>query len=325
VAPSLPDFADLPVREGLPPGSSWGVWGDDDRLGCLNLLGEERTRAGLSAVVDARVFSLNLELDLPDPPLFGRPAFRHDVSWLAGGAGHDDSLSDWNTQSSSQWDGFRHIRHPLYGFYGGVYDERHGVDVWAARGIVGRAVLCDVGRWREAEGRPIDYAEADPIEPDDVRGALAAGGTQVETGDILLLRTGWLRWYRSLDAAGRTALRTGHRAPGLRPGTATAAMLWDLHIAALAADNPAVEVWPPGATLAPDKRDAVRADPERCHEAFVHFSLLALLGLPLGELFDLDALADAVAADGRSACLLTSAPLRLRHGVASPANALAIR
>jgi hypothetical protein len=69
----------------------------------------------------------------------------------------------------------------------------------------------------------------------------------------------------------------------------------------------------------------VRADPERCHEAFVHFSLLALLGLPLGELFDLDALADAVAADGRSACLLTSAPLRLRHGVASPANALAIR
>jgi kynurenine formamidase len=199
------------------------------------------------------------------------------------------------------------------------------VDVWAARGIVGRAVLCDVGRWREAEGRPIDYAEADPIEPDDVRGALAAGGTQVETGDILLLRTGWLRWYRSLDAAGRTALRTGHRAPGLRPGTATAAMLWDLHIAALAADNPAVEVWPPGATLAPDKRDAVRADPERCHEAFVHFSLLALLGLPLGELFDLDALADAVAADGRSACLLTSAPLRLRHGVASPANALAIR
>ena len=124
MAPSLPDFADLPVREGLPPGSSWGVWGDDDRLGCLNLLGEERTRAGLSAVVDARVFSLNLELDLPDPPLFGRPAFRHDVSWLAGGAGHDDSLSDWNTQSSSQWDGFRHIRHPLYGFYGGVDDER---------------------------------------------------------------------------------------------------------------------------------------------------------------------------------------------------------
>ena len=35
------------------------------------------------------------------------------------------------------------------------------------------------------------------------------------------------------------------KAPGLRPGTATARCLWDLHIAAVAADNPALELWPP--------------------------------------------------------------------------------
>jgi hypothetical protein len=27
---ALPAYADLPVRDGLPPGSSWGVWGDHD-------------------------------------------------------------------------------------------------------------------------------------------------------------------------------------------------------------------------------------------------------------------------------------------------------
>ena len=30
----LPSYADLPIRPGLPAGSSWGVWGDDDRFGC---------------------------------------------------------------------------------------------------------------------------------------------------------------------------------------------------------------------------------------------------------------------------------------------------
>jgi hypothetical protein len=57
----------------------------------------------------------------------------------------------------------------------------------------------------------------------------------------------------------------------------------------------------------------------------VHFSLLALLGLPIGELWDLDGLAAACAADGRYECLITSAPLNLAEGVASPPNALALR
>ena len=60
-------------------------------------------------------------------------------------------------------------------------------------------------------------------------------------------------------------------------------------------------------------------------QRFMHFQLLPRLGMPIGELFDLDALADACAADGRYDFMFTSAPLRLRNGVASPPNALAIR
>ncbi len=60
-------------------------------------------------------------------------------------------------------------------------------------------------------------------------------------------------------------------------------------------------------------------------EIFVHTSLLPLLGLPIGELWDLDALAADCAADGRATFLLTSAPVRLPRGVASPPNALAIK
>ena len=323
----LPSYDDLPIRAGLPPGSSWGVWGDGDVLGCLNLLTPDRVRAGVDAVRDGVTFALNLELELPDPPLFGRSAFVHDVAWLRNQAGHDDSLSQFNTQSSSQWDGFRHIRHPLHGFYGGVADEDHGVHHWARRGIAGRAVVCDVARYLAAQGRPIDCSTTDVIEPDDVVGALAAQGVDVETGDILLVHTGWVSWYRSLDADGRRAMAADRsfRAPGLAPGTATARMLWDLHVAAVAADNPAVEVWPPGSNLGAEQAAAMREDPTRAHEHFVHFSLLPLLGLPLGELWDLGALADACAVDARWTCLLTSAPLNLSAGVASPPNAIALR
>jgi len=320
----LPSYDELPIRPGLPPGSSWGVWGDHDVFGCLNLLTPDAVQAGLGAVRDGTVFPLGLELELPGPPLFGRSAHRHDVAGI-GEMAHDESLSDWNTQASSQWDGFRHVGHPLYGFYGGVPDEDHGVHHWARRGIVGRAVVCDLARHRAAVGHPIDCATSDAITPDDVEGALAAQGVQVHAGDILLLHTGWVDWYRSLDGPGREGLADSLRCPGLVPGTPTARLLWDLHIAAVAADNPAVELWPPAANLTREERREARADPDRAHEVFLHYSLLPLLGLPLGELWDLGPLAGACAGDGRWTCLLTSAPLNLRAGVASPPNAIAMR
>jgi kynurenine formamidase len=321
----LPSYDELPAVPGRPAGSSWGLWGDDDVLGCLNLLTPERVRRAAGLVRKGAVFALNLEAELPDPPLFGRPAFRHDVSWLPNEVGHDDELSGWNTQSSSQWDGFRHIRHQVHGFYNGVADEAHGVHHWARRGIVGRGVLVDVGRFRAKHGRPLAMDQPDPIEPADLEQALDEQGVTVEPGDILLVRTGWVGWYRSLDAEGRRRTAENLAAPGLRPGKATAAALWDLHVAAVAADNPALELWPPGALATEDVLAAMASDPEAAVEVFVHFSLLPLLGLPIGEMWDLEALAEDCAADGVYEFLLASAPLNLHAGVASPPNALAVK
>lgn len=316
---SLPSYDELPVHPDAPPGSAWGVWAPpgQDVLGSLNQLTPERVVRAAQLVRTGRVFALNLSMDLPGPPLFGRAAFRHEVTGAAWS--HDDLLHDWNTQSSSQWDGFRHVHSPVHGPYGGVRDEDHGVHHWVDR-FVGRGVLCDVGRWREAQGRALDCAASDPITPDDVLGCLRDQGVEMEGGDVLLLRTGWLAWYRSLDADGRAALAQpgALRAPGLTRGEPTARLLWDLHVAAVGADNPALEVWPIE-RLAPD------ADPAGWPDAFVHTALLPLLGIPIGELFDLDALAEDCAATGTYDCFFASAPLNLPNGVASPPNALAIR
>ncbi len=198
----LPRYAELPVRPDAPPRSSWGLWGDDDVLGTLNLLTPERALRATASIRTGRWFALSLDLALPDPPLFGRPPLRHEVT---GGASeiHDDVLHDFNTQSSAQWDGFRHFPHREHGLYNGLADTAHGIDHWAARGIVGRAVLLDLDRWRASIGRPLRQGTGDPVLPDELDACIAAQGSPLEVGDILLLRTGWLTWYRTLDATGR--------------------------------------------------------------------------------------------------------------------------
>jgi kynurenine formamidase len=322
---SLPRYRDLPAVEGAPEGSSWGLWGDDDRLGCLNLLTPERALAASALVERGAVFALDADLATPDPPLFGRAAFRHEVTGPDDGSHHDDVLHGWNTQGSSQWDGFRHIRHPVHGWYGGAPEGFHGIDAWAERGLVGRAILADVARWRQDQGRPIAMDDPDPITADDLLAALDAQGTVPEVGDVLLIRTGWLGWYQQLEPARREALGAGHRNPGVHPGERTAEVLWDLHVAAVGADNPSLEVWPPGSVHSPSELEVIRSDPARHPELYLHERLLPLLGLPIGELLVLDHLADDCAAEGRWEGFFTSAPLNLRHGVASPPNALVIR
>ena len=84
--------------------------------------------------------------------------------------------------------------------------------------------------------------------------------------------------------------------------------LWDEHFAAVAGDTIAFEAYP--------------AHPEH---GFMHETLLALWGMPIGELFDLEALAEDCAADGIYAGFFTSAPLNTLGGVASPPNALVIK
>jgi hypothetical protein len=321
----VPDYDALPLRDGAR--CSWGVWGDGDVLGCLNLLTPERTAAAAELVERGDVFPLGLPMSLPDPPLFGRARLRHEVRGKPRSRSQDDLVQDWNTQSSTQWDGFRHVRREAHGHYGGVPDAEHGVHHWARRGIAGRAVLADVARWRESVGRPIRHGTPDPIEPEDVVATLEAQGAAVEPGDILLLRTGFVAWYLTLEPAERAAIATAEtlRSPGLRAVEETARLLWNLHVAAVAADNPALEVWPIGALLDEAEVEALRADPAREYEMLLHARLLPMLGLPIGELFALDALADDCARDGRYACFLTSAPIDLPGAAATPPNALALK
>lgn len=309
-------MASIPTYEELPEVGAdrhaWDVWGRDDRLGTLNFIGAEQVLAATRLVTDGQVFPLSLPLNQPNPPLFSREAFEHTVLSPNRNT-RDDKIDKFYPQASSQWDSLRHIRYGQHGFYGGREDAAAetdlGIDAYAERGIAGRGVLVDVERWRRAQGRPLDMQSDDRITAQDLDGALAAQGVDPEEGDILLLRTGWLGWYRSLTSQEVEAVGARPTTPGLEGTAAMAAWLWDHRVAAIASDNPALE----------------RTPGEPRDEGYLHRRVLPALGLAIGELWDLEPLADACAQDGRYVFLLASAPLNLPGGVGSPPNALAIR
>lgn len=75
--PGRPGYAELPVRGGIR--NAWGIYGADDRLGCLNELTADRVLDAKSAIRTGAVFPLNLDMRLPEPPLFERSSLRHEL------------------------------------------------------------------------------------------------------------------------------------------------------------------------------------------------------------------------------------------------------
>lgn len=235
-----------------------------------------------------------------------------------------------NTQSGSQWDGLSHFGHlSLNTFYGGrsrkqIVDgfqnlsrpvdprgERGpelGMQAWAAHGITGRGVLLDVWGYliRNNEGHPpYDPAKTHALTLDDVRNCARAQGVRFRQGDVLLIRTGWTtRYYNSTDDERKVGATGQNGYVGLEQGEHMLEWLWDNHFAAVASDAPALERWP-------------------CPlgQTHLHETLLGLWGMPIGEMFDLEALTEHCQRNRRWTFYFSSWPLNLWGGVGSTANA----
>ncbi len=313
----LPSFDQLPYKPGNPPRSAWGLWGDDDEIGMLNLLTPDRVAAAAKLAKTGKVFAFNWELELPNPPLFGREELKHTIKnkrdWV-----NDDVYHDFNTQSSSQWDGLTHYGNSTYhGFYNGIQAQditgqpgtRNGIQAWARRGIAGRGVLIDYRRFALKNGITYSPGECYEISVGALEAAAKDQAVEFHVGDILFVRSGWMEWYLGLNQEERVQVaRMPHTAVGVAQGDEMLRFLWDNHFAAVAGDTIAFEAFPP--------------NPQH---GFMHETFLALWGMPIGEMFYLEKLADDCAADGVYEFFLTSAPLNKLGGVASPPNALGIK
>lgn len=326
-AHSIPTYEELNSRTGLESGTAWGVWGAADQLGTLNHLTAARVLAARESMLTGEVVPLNLPLTEFNPPIIAhRGAIEHTVFGL-NDFHRDDRLDSFFTQASTQLDGLRHFGNPDKGFYNN-YDPADlvagtpslGIQIAAQRGIAGRGLLIDVAAYRDAVGRPIDQTRNEQIPVRDLDAALEWQGSAIQPGDILMIRTGWLAHVRT------ERNRTGEslQSPGLEQNEGTASWLWNHQVAVAAADNIALEAWPAtGSTLVVEAETSGRMPPSS-HSGMLHRILIPLLGLTIGELWDLDALAVACAHRRRYDVFITAQPLNLLGGVGSPANAMAI-
>ena len=308
---SRDDFLEVALRC-----RAWGQWGADDELGAANYVTPNSVLRGARCVRRGAVFSLALPLDrlgpqrgtgsrvnpqhlmlrLPtDPYLEGRTErFTDDAVYLP-------------LQAATQWDALCHM------FYDGVtYNGRDAESVNSSGAVfnsitnikeraAGRAVLLDIPRWK---GR--DWLEVgEAIQAEDLQACAEHQGVEFGEGDFLLIRTGHLARRRANGAWGDFA---GGPAPGL--GVSAAAYASERHVAGIAGDTWGLEVIPG------EVADFVMP---------VHYTLLVNAGVYIGEMWDLEALADDCAADGVYEFMLSAPPLTITGAVASPLNPLAMK
>jgi kynurenine formamidase len=317
----LPRHDELPVREGAPAGAAWGVFGDDDQLGTIKLLTPATVVGAARSIRSGRTFALNLPIDIPNPPLFGRGKHNHVIKQYASYI-LDDYLDNFYPQASSQWDALCHVKHPKYGSYNGIPDTeitgyggtKLGIDNLASRGIAGRGVLADIGRYHQKHGRSLDFMTNEMIALEELWDTLREQKTKIHDGDVLLVRIGWTQAYLAMTPDQKAALAAKTKSPGIEGTARTAKWLWDSRISAVASDSPALEAMPP----------PKNPDPSQPSD-LLHFHMLSFFGMPIGEMWNLEELAEDCANDGHYDFFFTSAPLNIPGGVGSPPNAIAVK
>lgn len=186
---------------------------------------------------------------------------------------------------------------------GGSYARRLGINRYAEKGIQGRGVLVDLER-HFGPGRTI-------VDFSMLQSVMRAQNVTIERGDMLVLRTGFAEAVLAMN--GQPDPHVLEQTGAVLDGSDAALLEWitESGIAAICADNYAVESYPartsgPGHSILP-----------------LHHHCLFKLGVPLAELWYLKDLADWLHANQRNRFLLTAPPLRMPGAVGSPVTPIA--
>ncbi|SHH70018.1 cyclase family protein [Pollutimonas bauzanensis] len=185
----------------------------------------------------------------------------------------------------------------------GTGARKLGIENFAVKGMQGRGVLVDLARRYGRDRKLVGHAE--------LMAVMEADKVVVEPGDMLVLRTGFAEVV--MEMAGNPDADVLHHSCAVLDGADEKLLAWitDSKIAAICADNYAVEAYP------------AREREGRKSLLPLHHHCLFKLGLPLAELWYLRDLAEWLAQHQRNRFLLTAPPLRLPGAVGSPVTPIA--
>src|SRR5687768_4073521 len=209
--------AESPALKKWEKGKGWGwVWGKEDEVGALNEMTDASRLAAMRSVQQGKAYDLGIVYD------------RNSYKWPGHSPGEiisfrtpegvkrqkdspalvtqNPSKTAWhscalfmNDNVATQIDGLGHATegdddHWYNGFKESDWGGNWGVrkcDGTTIPPIIARGVMIDVAGHKGAEALPSNYA----ITIEDLKGALQKQGTTLKPGDVVLIRTGTLRYW----------------------------------------------------------------------------------------------------------------------------------
>lgn len=205
-------------------GKGWGwVWGEGDQVGALNEMSSGSILKAVQLVKEGRVFDLGITYDRTSFKWPGHSpgeimTFRspegvrrqQDLPFTLPENGNS-SLTTWHSSAlfindnvATQIDGLGHVvagddNHWYNGFKEADWGGNWGIRKAGAETIppiAARGVLIDVAGYKGVDALPAQYA----ITPEDLQSALTRQGTVLQFGDVVLIRTGTLRYWGETGA-----------------------------------------------------------------------------------------------------------------------------
>ena len=297
------------------PGASYS----DDELGAVHRSGSEALLTALSLAKQGQIYDLDSGR-WPGMPVFpAHPPFIMTTYRTPQGIKNQGDLDDWrgvnkvnmamNTDliigtvhTGTHLDALSHITcggdnhwHGGYsaaenlGDFGPLNAEASSIPPFICRGV-----LIDIPAYKGVDILEAEYL----ITAEDVQGALEAQGTEIQAGDAVMIRTGYMQAW-GVDEE-RTAQHFGS---GI--GHDVAVYLADKEVVMVGADNESIERNP-------------SPDPENPHP--VHIELLIERGIHIIELVHVEDLAR----DGVHEFLFVCLPIRIKGATGSMVRPIAI-
>ncbi|MGN5476375.1 cyclase family protein [Cupriavidus basilensis] len=298
---------------------NWNRWGPNDELGTLNFVGPDELRAAAALVRKGKAISLGLDFNFHGPQSGWGGRFNPIHTMLATGtdavAGNQDEVGiryaddmvSMPLQCGTQWDALGHV------FYGDKmwngYDARlvdstgakkNGIEKTRDK-MVGRGVLLDIARFRGVDCLGDGYG----ISSEELDECARAQGVELRRGDFVIVRTGQME--ERLARGSWDGYAAGD-APGLRFETAD--WIHRKEIAAICTDT-----W--GCEVRPNEVAGVNQP--------WHWVVIPMIGITMGEIFNLKELADDCREDGVYEFLFCAPPLPITGAVGSPINPIVLK
>ena len=303
--------------------SNWGRWGKEDHIGTLNHVTPQNIVDAAKLIRTGKVFALGMALDATGPQngLFGG-RFNPIHQMLATGTDAAAGRQDWNNlryaddtimlcvQGATHWDALGHI------FYEDKAYNGHDANLIDSKGLgvlgiehsrdkmVGRGVLLDIARFRGVNW----LKDGEGISNDELDQCAKKQNVEIRQGDFVIVRTGQME---RCNAEGEWGGYAGGDAPGVKFENC----YWcqDKKIAAICTDTWGVEVRPNECS-----------GPNQPNQPW-HWVVIPAMGLCMGEMFDVSALAKDCAEDRVYEFFFCGPPLVITGGTGSPLNPQAIK